>query len=222
VPVEQALRRATSPIGSFEWTKDDTGRVANFWSLPLKFAFAHPHFTLVLSESRAEALGLLARFRNDFLLVMLVSLSVVILLSLNQIRKNLVPLEKIREGTRRIAMQDFTARVEVSSGDEFEEVARSFNVMAGWLARQFRALAAMNEIDRSILSVLDAEKIVQTVLTRVRELLPCDSVGVTLRESKTTDRATMHLWGGRSERDVESRQVLLTDQEVDTLSKQSD
>lgn len=142
--------------------------MANFWSLPLKFAFAHPHFTLVLSESRAEALGLLARFRNDFLLVMLVSLSVVILLSLNQIRKNLVPLEKIREGTRRIAMQDFTARVEVSSGDEFEEVARSFNAMAGRLARQFRALAAMNEIDRSILSVLDAEKIVQTVLTRAR------------------------------------------------------
>jgi signal transduction histidine kinase len=32
----------------------------------------------------------------------------------------------------------------------------------------------------------------------------------------------MHLWGGRSERDVESRQVLLTDQEVDTLSKESD
>lgn len=221
-PIEQALRLATSPVGSFVWSQEGREYLANFWSIPLKFGFAQPHFILVLSESRSVALGLLAGFKDDFVLVVLLSLSVVVLLSLNQIRKNLVPLEKIREGTRRIAMQDFAARVEVASGDEFEEVANSFNVMAGRLARQFQALAAMNEIDRSILSVLDVGKIVNTVLTRVRELLPCDSVNVTLRESKTSDRATVYLWDGLSTSRAEPKQVSLTDQEVEALSEQSD
>lgn len=222
MPIEQALRLATSPIGYFEWSQEGRAYLANFWSIPLKFGFAQPHFILVLSESRSVAMGLLARFKDDFLLVMLLSLSVVVLLSLNQIRKNLVPLEKIREGTRRIGRQDFAARVEVASGDEFEEVATSFNAMASRLARQFQALAAMNEIDRSILSVLDAEKIVNTVLTRIRELLPCDSVNVSLREAKTTDRATIYLWDGLSKSEVEPKEVSLTDQEIEMLSKQAD
>jgi signal transduction histidine kinase len=221
-PLQPALRQAGIAIGHFEWTQGGTGYLANFWSIPLKYTFASPHFILVLSESRADALALLAGFRTDFTLVMLVSLSVVILLSIGQIRKSLVPLEKIREGTRRIARKDFTTRVEVSSKDEFEEVADSFNAMASQLGRQFQALAARAEIDRNILSVLDVGKIVNTVLTRMREVLPCDSVNVTLRESKETDRATVYLWDGTSNRAVEPKQVSLTDQEIDALGKKAD
>ncbi len=221
-PIQPALRRADTAIGHFEWTQSGTGYLANFWSLPLKFTFVSPHVTVVLSESKAVSLALLARFKADFTLIMLVSLSVVVLLSINQIRKSLVPLEKIREGTRRIAMKDFASRVEVSSKDEFEEVAGSFNAMAGQLGRQFQALAAMAEIDRNILSVLDVGKIVNTVLTRMRDVLPCDSVNVTLRESKTTDRATVYLWDGTSNSSVEPKQVSLADQEVNALAKKSD
>jgi signal transduction histidine kinase len=221
-PIQRAIRLSDTAIGQFEWTQGETGYLASFWSIPLKFTFVSPHVIVVLSESRAAALRLLAGFKADFSLIMLVSLSVVILLSINQIRKSLVPLEKIREGTRRIAMKDFASRVEVSSKDEFEEVAGSFNAMASQLGRQFQALAAMSEIDRNILSVLDVGKIVNTVLTRMREVLPCDSVNVTLRESKTSDRATVYLWDGTSSSSVEPKQVSLTDQEVAALAKKSD
>jgi signal transduction histidine kinase/HAMP domain-containing protein len=221
-PLQPAIRRAETAIGQFEWTQGGTGYLASFWSIPLKFTFVSPHAIVVLSESRAAALKLLAGFQADFTLIMLVSLSVVVLLSISQIRKSLVPLEKIREGTRRIAMKDFASRVEVDSKDEFEEVAGSFNAMAGQLGRQFQALSAMAEIDRNILSVLDVGKIVNTVLTRMRDVLPCDSVNVTLRESKTTDRATVYLWDGTSSSSVEPKQVSLTDQEVAALAKKSD
>ena len=221
-PIRQALRQADTAIGHFEWTQGRTQYLTNFWSIPLKFTFVSPHVIVVLSESRAAALSLLDRFKADFTLIMLVSLSVVVLLSINQIRKSLVPLEKIREGTRRIATKDFASRVEVSSKDEFEEVAGSFNAMASQLGRQFKALAAMSEIDRSILSVLDVGKIVNTVLTRMRDVSPCDSVNVTLRESKATDRATVYLWDGTSSSSVEPKQVSLTDQEVTALAKKSD
>lgn len=219
---QTALRQAGSVVGHFEWTQGGTGYLANFWSLPLKFVFVSPQFLIVLSESRSDALAFLADFKTDFILVMLVSLSVVILLSLNQIRKSLVPLEKIREGTHRIAMKDFTTRVEVSSRDEFEEVAGSFNAMAGQLGRQFQALAARADIDRDILSVLDVGKIVNTVLTRMRDLLPCDSVSITLRESKTADGATLSVWDGAAERGIHTQAVQLADQELRTLGEKPD
>ncbi|MGH2619688.1 MAG: HAMP domain-containing protein, partial [Anaerolineales bacterium] len=221
-PLQPAIRRADTAIGHFEWTQGGTGYLANFWSIPLKFTFVSPHLTVVLSESRSTALKLLAGFKADFALIMFVSLSVVILLSINQIRKSLVPLEKIREGTRRIAMKDFASRVEVYSKDEFEEVAGSFNAMASQLGRQFQALAAMAEIDRDILSVLDVGKIVNTVLTRMRDLLPCDSVSITLRESKTADLATLYLWDGAAERGIHKQEIQLTDQEISALGKKPD
>jgi signal transduction histidine kinase len=221
-PLQTALRQAGSAVGHFEWTQGGTGYLTNFWSLPLKFTFTSPHFTVVLSESRSDALAFLADFKTDFILVMLVSLSVVVLLSINQIRKSLVPLEKIREGTRRIAMKDFTTRVEVSSKDEFEEVAGSFNAMASQLGRQFQALAARADIDRDILSVLDVGKIVNTVLTRMRDLLPCDSVSITLRESKTADGATLSMWDGAAERGIHTQAVQLADQELRTLGEKPD
>ncbi|MEK7294888.1 MAG: ATP-binding protein, partial [Nitrospirota bacterium] len=220
--LQTALRNAGSVVGHFEWTRGGTEYLANFWSLPLQFAFVSSQFLIVLSESRSDALAFQAAFRNDFILLMLVSLSVVILLSLNQIRKSLVPLEKIREGTHRIAMKDFTTRVEVSSKDEFEEVAGSFNAMASQLGRQFQALAARADIDRDILSVLDVGKIVNTVLTRMRDLLPCDSVSITLRESKTADGATLYIWDGAAERGIHAQAVQLANQELRTLGEKPD
>ena len=221
-PIQKLLRQASSPIGNFVWTQGKKDYLANFWSLPLQYAFVQPHVTLVLSESQEAALELLTGFKRDFTLVMLVSLSVVILLSLNQIRKSLVPLEKIRDGTRRIARKDFTTRVEVDSKDEFEEVAGSFNAMAGQLGRQFQALAARAEIDRDILSVLDVGKIVHTVLTRMRELLPCDSASITLRTTKAADQATLYLWDGTSESGVRTQAVQLADAELNFLKEKPD
>jgi putative nucleotidyltransferase with HDIG domain len=74
--------------------------------------------------------------------------------------------------------------VKVTSGDEFEELANSFNNMARQLGRQFKALTTMSEIDRAILSALDTERIVRTVLSRMREFLPYDSFSVTLLDPK--------------------------------------
>ncbi len=221
-PVVQAIRQATTPIGNFEWKRGKTSLVANFWSLPLQFSFVQPHLVLVLSESREAALGLMAGFKRDFIVLMLVSLSVVILLSLNQIRKSLGPLEKIREGTHRIARKDFATRVEVDSKDEFEEVAGSFNAMADQLDWQFQAMTARADLDRNILSVLDAGKIITTVLTRMRDLLPCDSISITLRDAKDGDPATLHMWDGTSLQGVRRQPVQLGDLELKFLREKPD
>ena len=57
-----------------------------------------------------------------------------------RIRQSLEPLAELREGTRRIATKDFSARVHISSGDEFEELATSFNDMARQVGTLFDEL----------------------------------------------------------------------------------
>jgi diguanylate cyclase (GGDEF)-like protein len=99
---------------------------------------------------------------------------------MSQIRRNLVPLAELQEGTRRIAERDFTSRVAVSSRDEFEELATSFNAMASQLGRQFQALSTAADIDRAVLSATDAVDIVETLLERVRDVFPCGLASVTL------------------------------------------
>jgi signal transduction histidine kinase len=85
-------------------------------------------FTLV--ELVIDLLAPLMRFTTSFLLVFLLAIWIVLLLRLIQIRRNLVPLAKLQQATRRISLAQFQTRVTITSGDEFEELASSFNSIA--------------------------------------------------------------------------------------------
>ncbi len=163
----------------FEWEGGDGGR----YFATSRLAFFKPQFGLLglvvaVSESRSSVLAPMDTFRSAFLGVVILALATVGLLSNLQIRKSMEPLEELQAGTRRLATGEFNSRVSVSSGDEFEELADSFNGMAGKLGAQFAALRTIGEIDRAVLSALDAERIIDTVLVRAADLLPCDRVAV--------------------------------------------
>jgi diguanylate cyclase (GGDEF)-like protein len=143
-------------------------------------AFAAQPWRVVLTESKDEVLGPMVEFTNTFLIVIGVSSLVVLLLSVSQIRRSVLPLEELQKGTRRIAQRDFASRVTVTSKDEFEQLAASFNTMATQLGRQFNALATAAEIDRAVLSATDATTIVDTILARIRDVFPCSVVSVTI------------------------------------------
>ena len=145
-------RLSASASGQLEWSDDSDEYLSSFWSLFLKPRFHVAAWTIVLSEPLDYVQGPIAEFRSSFIWVTLMSIWVVSLLSLVQIRRNLVPLEALREGTRRIAARDFDARVSVTSRDEFQDLAESFNGMAGRLGKQFSALTTINEIDKAVLA----------------------------------------------------------------------
>jgi diguanylate cyclase (GGDEF)-like protein len=151
-----------------------------FSKIALSEAFAAPAWTLVLSESKNKVLEPMVDFTNTFLVVVGLSSLAVLLLSVSQIRRSVLPLEELQKTTQRIAQRDFTSRVLVKSGDEFEQLAASFNTMADQLGRQFNALATAAEIDRAVLSATDASAIVDTILARIRDVFPCSIVSVTL------------------------------------------
>jgi diguanylate cyclase (GGDEF)-like protein len=148
--------------------------------IALDVAFSASPWSVLFTESKGEVLEPMVEFTNTFLVVVGFSSLAVLLLSISQIRRSVLPLEELQKGTHRIAQRDFTSRVTVTSQDEFEQLASSFNTMATQLGRQFNALATAAEIDRAVLSATDASAIVDTVLGRIRDLFPCTMVSVTL------------------------------------------
>ena len=216
--LEQLTREVSRlSTGHFEWKDEEEEYMAGYWSMFLKPTFLAPDWIVVMSESKANVLAPLADFRKTFPLVILMSIWVVLLLSLIQIRRSLVPLEKLQEGTRRIAQRDFNSRVTVTSGDEFQELATSFNTMAGRLGRQFSALTMMNEIDRAILTALDTEEVANTLLTRMRDILPFESISVTFFDSDDTQVAKSYVGHANPSGGKQVVRTTLTSEEVQIL-----
>jgi len=158
-----------------------------------------------------------AKFKLVFPLAILASLWVVLILSNIQIRRSLVPLEKLKKGTQRIAKRDFDSRVRVDSHDEFEELASSFNTMAGQLGRQFRALTTIAEIDRAVLSTLDVGSIVDTVLSRMPEVFHCNSVSIAVFDSNSVGKAKSNIIGGEQDEGRQMEIIQITPEEVEKL-----
>jgi putative nucleotidyltransferase with HDIG domain len=203
--------------GQFEWRGNVHDYLAGYWNLPLQSAFSAPHWTIITSEAKPDVLAPLLRFRNSFLLVFLLALWIVLLLSLIQIRRNLVPLAKLKEGTRGISSGDFQTRVAIHSGDEFEELAASFNFMAGRIEKQLKTIKVVDEIDRAILSAWDPARIVGKVCSRLRELLPHNLICVNLFDNDISPMVLSQVFSPDCESPEDSESIQLTPQEAPAL-----
>lgn len=168
--------------GQYQWKNGDTSYDAAYWKLLTRPIFLEDSWTIAVSKDHAAALAPINRFSRIFPLVVLLSLWIVVLSSLIQIRRTLGPLEHLQEGTQKIGMRQFEHRVQVNSGDEFEDLAHSLNLMSAQLGRQFHALRTVNEIDQAIFASLDRETIIDGVLQRMPGLFPADAFGVCILE----------------------------------------
>ena len=170
-----------APMGNeMIWKLDTQTYIAGAWSMPLRHTFLIEPWTIVLSQTRASALAPIEQFRNTFLLVIACALSAVVLLSLAHIRRSLQPVTLLKEGTARLAAGDFSTQVTVRSGDEFEELADSFNSMTDKLNQQFHMLETLSAISQAILSSHEPAAMVKIVQARITESIACDAVGMTL------------------------------------------
>ena len=206
-----------SSVYHFEWETEDEAYLVSFWSLPLKFHFFHSRWIMVLTGSKDYILAPVAQFKKIFPPVVLLALLVILFLSIFQIRKTMLPLAKLKDATRRISMRDFGCMLELKSGDEFEELAASFNTMAKNLEKQFSTLAAISEIDRAILSTLDIDRIVDTVLLRLPAFSHSDCVSLTVFDRDSTERAWNYIQNGRSKDGKIAEKTTLRPEEVQTL-----
>jgi signal transduction histidine kinase len=125
-----AFKMSSSSLGQFEWKYEDEEYLTSFWSIPLKFAFFHSKWMVVMSASKTDILAPMTYFKKTFPFVILLTLLVVFFLSTIQIRRNMRPIVILRNATQKIAQGFFEHKVKIKSGDEFESLGEAFNQMS--------------------------------------------------------------------------------------------
>ncbi len=203
---QQIAQRRVGGVSTFEWNLGEVPHLAAYWPVFLKYAYATPNWTLVLSEPQSAIQAGSSDLTLMLVLVIGLTLAGIILLASTQIRRNLNPLVELEKGTERIASGDFSQPVVVASGDEFEYLADSFNTMSGRVEQQIATFEAISEIDRAVLAASDRDSIIQTVLSRGRDILSCDAFAISLREGTQYEKHRVHaVVGCTEERTYEAR-----------------
>ncbi|MFV2061166.1 MAG: EAL domain-containing protein [Gammaproteobacteria bacterium] len=178
----------------FDWENNNDNYLAASWGLFLESRFDSENWTIIASQEERLALLPIKTFSNIFPSIILLSLLITIFLSISQIRRNLVPLEKLIAGIRSVSNNDFSKKVIVESDDEFQELADSFNTMTMKLRKQFNALTTLSDIDHLILSNPDIEHVITTILKRLHKIVTTDFVSITIIESKSRKTAKSYLY----------------------------
>jgi len=179
------------------------------WELFLAGRFAVPSWLIETSQPQASYGDGDSGLLDIFPWTIAGALVIVLLVSSIQIRRSLVPLDELLKGTRRVAARDFTTRVRIESRDEFGELAESFNTMSDNLGAQFKALEALAEIDRLILSAPSIERILETLLRLVRQVAGCSCVSVTLIDPDGRSHGRVYLDDGERGAHRDVKRILL-------------
>jgi putative nucleotidyltransferase with HDIG domain len=133
-------------------------------------------------------------FRRTIVLICLATLALVVFASNVLLRQRLDPVATLQDGTRRLASGDFGATVKVDTGDEFEDLARSFNEMSAGLRRQFELLDALRRIDQTALRETSTEMVAQAAVAGIAALLPPSSRVGMLLARRAGERAALTWW----------------------------
>jgi putative nucleotidyltransferase with HDIG domain len=161
------------------------------WRLPIHALSSSPRLQFVLLEPSAAVAAPYAAFLRGFALSGALALLLIVLLSLIEIRRTLVPLQELGRAAQRLAAGDLRVGVDVKSRDEFQDVASAFNQMALRLHRQFGALKTRGEIDRAILSSLEPSRILEIALGSAGSLVETSAVAIALAGAGRSP-ATVH------------------------------
>ena len=157
----------------FTWRHQDTTYIGHGWTLFMSPTFLAT-WTFVTSQSRLDILSPLRAFRTLFPLVTLLTFSVVALLSLAQIRRHLVPIEQLHAATQQLAAEDFSARVQIETRDEFAVLGASFNTMAARVEHYVLAMEILNRIGVALSTEHDITQALRLVIHGAQLLTHAD------------------------------------------------
>ena len=140
--------------------------------------FEAPAWTAVAAGEEARLPGLIEALGPISIFVLLASIGLALVLSVEQVRPILEALTGLRAGTRRVAARDFGTPVHVDRNDEFGEMAHAFNEMTDQLGLHFRTLHALSVIDRTILTNVDVHQVTELALSCIQEITGVKAVGI--------------------------------------------
>ena len=190
---------------------------ANTWDIFLGGEFGTSDLSILMATPQKTAFAPFNKYKAEFPQILIATTLVVALLSISQIRKSLVPLEKLTEGTERVSRGEFDKPVILKSGDEFENLATSFNEMTMRIDEQIKTIKTLAEIDRLILSSLDADYIVETLIKHLHNVLETDHVSVVTLSDEVRNRGYININIDADFNTIEKQNIYLTDKEIEEL-----
>ena len=154
--------------------------LASRHTLMLEPDYADRNWSVVAIELESDALAPLAALEAILFAMTGIAMLVVAVVSLTVVGGILRPLGEVREVARRVSEKDFSARVDIAGNHELGELAQSLNTMAARLGGEFTALMTLADIDQAILSRFDLDRVIETIVMRMREVVPADYVSVAI------------------------------------------
>jgi len=151
-------------------------------------------WVVVYSQSKSDILAPLNYFKKIFQLVVILTFLIVTFLSLRQIRRSLVPIEVLRDATRRVAAKNFGDQVKIKTKDEFEELGTSFNEMADSIENYFKTMSTLNRIGIALSAEKNSNRLLELILLSAKGITNADGCALyTLTEDKRLKLSVMHI-----------------------------
>ena len=190
--IKNALQKNPSS-GRLTWTQEGNKYVASYWTI-----FMHPIFdvnwVLVQSESETDIMTPISTFKKIFILLIVLTFLVVLFLSLSQIRRSLIPIEQLREATRRMAAKDFKNHVQITTNDEFETLGSSFNEMASSLENHFQTMTMLNRVGIALSAEKNSNHLLELILIAAKNITNADGCALyTLTKDKQLRLSIMRI-----------------------------
>lgn len=212
-----SLQKTDSDILS--WNNHNEMFYGDIWSLYLKHRFMSPAWTIVTGQSQQQIFAPINTFQAIFPLSIMLAILLAAYLSIRHIRKTTLPLEKLLIGTRLIAKQEFNSPVYIDSGDEFELLAESFNMMSNTLGKQFSALETLSKLDRLILSAPAPGHIIEIVIQHLVKQVPDTNISISIIDDSSSGESTLFINAkGSINGDLLKRYILPRDLIINLLS----
>lgn len=177
-----------SSTGQFESQQMDADFLVNYWSVFMKPTLLTDSWTVVAIQSKQDSVGPAQSFITTFILVIVLTLFVVVFASSVLIRRSLEPLSVLKDGAHRLSSGDFDSRVQITSGDEFEDLAATFNDMSDHLGNHFTRLRGMGTLVQKILEARGKETIIDEVIAHYCHSNVHEWIGISLAEVDTDFR----------------------------------
>ena len=186
--------------GEFSWGAPEGEYLAGYRTLFMLHDFL-VSWVLARSQSETDILEPVEDFKKIFPLVILLSFLVVLLLSHNQIRRNLVPIAMLRDAAVRFGAKDFRSRVSIDTKDEFQLLGTSFNEMAEDLETHFQVMTTINRIGLALSAEKDTGRLLEIIFQGAKDITNADGGAL----------YTVH----------ENKQLMLVSMQIDSLGKQA-
>ena len=195
------------------WQYNNTNYAVNSWSLFLAGRFEGENVDILLAEPVENAFLAYNSFKAIFPRALIVTILIVAVLSISYIRKHLEPLEKLAFGMQRIRDGNFKETVDIRSGDEFQTLAESFNQMSERIDDQIATLELMSSIDRLILSAVDVDHVVRTLMNYLHNFAATDHIAILTLTGEDRKLGRLYFNTDPAFREIDSHEIHIPDPE---------